>query len=105
VKLKNEEKGELDLNNKQTFHYVIETIFLVYDVYENIRNSEIGNLIGGEQEKNFKIFFLEFEKFFGILLEKFKENFYKKIGYLFCDFKGNICNKILFNFTLFLISC
>lgn len=78
--------------NKYTFHSVIDTIFLIYDVYENIKSSEIGFLIGPEQEKNFKIFFLEFEKYFGILLEKYKENFYKKIGYIFCDFKGNICN-------------
>jgi len=89
--VKNGDKGELDLSNKNIFNYVTESIFLIYDIYENMRNSEIGAVICREQEKNFKIYFLEFEKYFGILLEKYKDNFYKKIGYLFCDFKGTIC--------------
>lgn len=65
----------------------------MYDIIENFKASEIN--ISEEKIKNFNIFFLQFEKRYSLRLEKYKNIFYQKIGYVFCDFNGDISKKII----------
>jgi len=81
---------------------LIDAIFAIYDIIENFKASGINKFISLEQIKTFKIYFLEFEKNFSISLEDYKNVFYNKLGYIFCDFQGNICKKNLFILSNFI---
>lgn len=94
---KNEKLQEFLTIDKNNIDYLFEIIYLIYDIYDNINKSDIKSLINEEKAKNFTIYFLQFEKYSRVFLENIKNIFYKKIGYVFCDFKGNISNKNKYN--------
>jgi hypothetical protein len=83
IDIKNEEKENNNILNNNLNNN---------DNDNDKKNKVIYNkkFIEEEQIKTFKIYFLEFEKHFSISLEDYKNVFYNKLGYIFCDFQGNI---------------